>query len=155
MVSIPEDVFTKYHEFADEMITSFGVDCSIHYVKKISVSEADVGNINISKSLRPFDKRKEFKQSTSYSTTETSENIKLRVYWDRKSFKKISDLVIPDGGIMTIGYLTDLPKIRSCEYMKPNISNEAYLGYKFERTDNPIPWGIRKDRYFVCGWKQV
>lgn len=152
MVSLNRTIFDKYNEFADEMIASFGVLCGVYYVNKI-VQSGSVDNVKISKSLRPFDKRDEFKQTDSYTTSETSENIRLRVYWDRKSFKKIGDMVIPDGGIMTIGYLSDMPKLRSCEYLKPNIENEAYLGYEFKKLTAPIPWAFKKERYCVCGWE--
>ena len=154
MVSIPDDVFSLYKEFSDEMITSFGVDCKIHYVKKIQTTVNSIPTVKKSKSMRTYNKTEDFIQNTNYESVETTEIIKLRTYWTRKDFKKVADIVIPDGGIMTIGYLSDLPKIRSCEYMTPNIENEDYLNYRFTRIGNPIPWGIKKDRYFVCGWEQ-
>ena len=154
MVSIPAKVFSLYREFADEMITSFGVNCRLHYVKRIQSTVNAVPAVKKSKSMRTYNKRDDFVQTTNYESVETTEDIKLRVYWTAKDFRTIADLVVPDGGMMTIGYATDLPKIRSCEYITPNTENEAYLGSRFVRSGNPIPWGIKKDRYFVCVWKQ-
>jgi len=154
MVSIPNDVFSLYKEFADEMITSFGVNCQLNYIQKIQSTVSSVPTVKKSKSMRTYNKTEEFVQNSNYESVRTTDDVKLRVYWTRKDFKKISDIVIPDGGIMTIGYLSDLPKVRSCEFMVPNTEQEAYLGVKFIRVGQPIPWGIKKDRYFVCGWEQ-
>jgi ribosomal protein S2 len=150
-MQIPEKVFDLYKEFGDEMIRSFGVLCQINYVKKMGVG-GSLPTVKTSKTLRPYDNASSFLQNESYEETETSENIKLRVYWDRKAFKKIADLEIPDGGIMTIGYLSDINKIKNCDTLIPNIENLAYTNKRFTKVDEPIPWGLRKDRYFVCGW---
>jgi hypothetical protein len=155
MVDIPTKVFSLYKDFADSMITEFGVDCRLTYHKKIVTTATAVPAVKKSKSMRTYNKSQDFLQTDNYTTTETTETIKLRVYWTPKDFRAIAgNLVIPEDGIMTIGYISDLPKINSCEYLTPNIENEAYLGSKFTRINNPIPWGILKDRYFVCGWKQ-
>ena len=155
MVAIPDNVFSLYKDFADSMITEFGVNCELHYIKKIQTTVSTIPTVKKSKSMRAYEKTNDFIQdSVNYESVETTESVKLRTYWTRKDFKTIADIAIPDGGLMTIGYLSDLPKIRSCEFMTPNTENDAYLGYRFVRVGNPIPWGILKDRYFVCGWEQ-
>lgn len=150
-MNIPDDVFTKYKEAVDEMILKFGVNCRISYVKKI-VQSGSQPITTTSKSLRPYDNTSSFLQNESYTEVETSDVVRLRVYWTKKDWKKIADLVIPDDGIMTIGYLSDLPKIRSCDYMIANIENLSFTNKKFTLATDTIPWGFKKDRYFVCGW---
>lgn len=155
MVSIPNKVFELYNEFTDEMLASFGVSCDIFYIKKIQVTNSSVPTIKTSKSMRPYGKTKDFVQTDNYESVETSEPLRMRVYSTRKDFKKIADINVPDGGIMTICAIENIPKLRACDHITVNSENQALLGYKYRKVDNPIPWGIKKDRWCVCGWEKV
>ena len=106
MVTIPSIVFTKYAEFADAMLasTGFGAPCKLVYTEEIQVINNPVPNIKQRKLMNLQDTSPDsgFKRgSTSFKTVETTEDINLRLYWDKKDFKKFGNIDVPDGSLIS------------------------------------------------------
>jgi hypothetical protein len=62
--------------------------------------------------------------STSFKTVENTEDITLRIYWDKRDFKKFGNIEVPDGSIMTIGKYEDLQKNQHTQYHLPDFDNQ-------------------------------
>ena len=94
-----------------------------------------------------------------YKASEATEDITLRIYWDRKSWVKIgASIDIPDGSIQTIAYMTDLPKIEQCKYMIPNYDGiEKYDKGKYEKSSASFPQGFKQNetKYVVTFWNRI
>tara|TARA_A100001515_G_C4488869_1_gene182579 strand:- start:92 stop:607 length:516 start_codon:yes stop_codon:yes gene_type:complete len=95
-----------------------------------------------------------------YKAIETTEDITLRIYWDRKFWVDIgASIDIPDGGIQTISYMTDLDKIKKCKYMIPKYDGiENYdTSAKYEKAGSSYPQGFKQNetKYVVTFWKRM
>tara|TARA_Y100000114_G_scaffold109417_1_gene102927 strand:+ start:934 stop:1446 length:513 start_codon:yes stop_codon:yes gene_type:complete len=94
-----------------------------------------------------------------YKAVEATDDITLRIYWDRKSWVKIgASIDIPDGSIQTIAYMTDLPKIEQCKHMIPNYDGiEKYDKAKYERNGPSFPQGFKQNetKYVVTFWNRA
>jgi hypothetical protein len=130
-ISIPSTVFTKYKEFADAMIADFGVNCKLQ-------DRNDAAGFA--------------RGSKKFKTVENTEDIKLRVYWNRKDWVKVGEIDIPDGAIQTIGYLSDFTSINKAKALIVNSDIDGYREYRFIKAAEPFPWGFKQDRYMVCFW---
>ena len=94
-----------------------------------------------------------------YKAIETTEDITLRIYWDRKSWVNIGPAIdIPDGSIQTIAYMTDLPKIEQCKHMIPNYDGiENYDKGRYEKSGPSHPQGFKQNntKYIVTFWNRI
>ena len=94
-ITIPSDVFAKYKEFADGMISNFGVTCQLIYTEKIEEISESVPRPKQRRSLNVGDRGDSagFARGTKkYKTVENTEDITLRVYWNRKEWVKIGEI---------------------------------------------------------------
>ncbi len=95
-----------------------------------------------------------------YKATESTDTVTLRIYWDRKSWVKTgAEINIPDGGIQTIAYLSDLDKIEKCKYMIPSYDGiENYdTNARYEKSGTSFPQGFKqnKTKYVVTFWTRA
>lgn len=153
-ISIPTAVFDKYKEFVDCMIAEFGVDCLLYYPPTKAVSTVSAPDFLSKKAFRPSAQVAVHNVQTILET-DVTESVRLRTYWTQKDFVKIADLQVPAGGMMTIGYLSDLHKVHKAIKIRVNTANAVSVIGEFERASDPVPWGLGKDRYFVCTWKRI
>ena len=156
-ITIPSAVFTKYKEFADGMISNFGVTCQLIYTEKIEEISESVPRPKQRRSLNIRDRNDTagFARGTKkYKTTENTEDITLRVYWNKKDWVKIGEIQVPDGSIQTIGYLSDLPKLNKAKALIANKDVSGHEEYRFVKAAEPLPYGLKQDRYVVCFWSR-
>jgi hypothetical protein len=159
MVSIPSGVFTTYKTFADALINDLGVQCTLVYPEKLTeVSSAD--NPTTSRSINAHRRggRDAYKRGDKIiKPVETTETIKLRVYWRPRDWINTGfNMEIPDNYIQTIGYLTDLPKLRKAEKIIVNANLDGYGGdSEFQRASEHYTVGLQQDRYIAMFWERV
>jgi hypothetical protein len=154
-ISIPSTVFTKYKEFADAMIADFGVNCKLVYTEQVEEISEDVPRVKQRRSMNIQDRNDAAgfaRGSKKFKTVENTEDIKLRVYWNRKDWVKVGEIDIPDGAIQTIGYLSDFTSINKAKALIVNSDIDGYREYRFIKASEPFPWGFKQDRYMVCFW---
>jgi hypothetical protein len=158
MVTIPSGVFTKYAEFADAMLASsgFGISCKLVYTEKIQTIDQTVPNIKQRKLMNLQDTSPDsgFRRATnSFKTVENTEDITLRVYWDKKDFKKFGNIEVPDGAIMTIGAYSDLTKINRAKALLINTDRTGNVEWRFTKSSEPTLHGLDSN-YFMCFWSR-
>tara|TARA_R100000152_G_C6773209_1_gene200441 strand:+ start:1656 stop:2138 length:483 start_codon:yes stop_codon:yes gene_type:complete len=157
MVTIPSGVFTKYGEFADSMLasTGFGVPCKLVYTEKIEVIDNQVvPNPKQRKLMNIHNTSPDsgFRRgSKSFKTVETTEDITLRVYWDKKDFRRFGNIEVPDGSVMTIGNHSDMIKINRAKALLINTDKTGNVEFRFVKTSEPTIHGLDSD-YFMCFW---
>lgn len=159
MVSIPSGVFTKYAEFADAMLnlSGFGTQCKIVYTEKIEIIERSVPSLKQRKvmNLQDISPDSGFKRGErSFKTIENTEDIVLRVYWDKKDFKKFGNVEIPDGSVMTIGKYSDLKKITRAKALLINTDKTGHSEWRFVKTAEPTIHGLNSN-YIMCYWERA
>jgi hypothetical protein len=156
-ISIPSGVFTKYKEFADEMITSFGVSCSLIYTHQVEVITESVPTVKQRRSLNIQNRNESAgfsRGSSTFKTVENTDTLTMRVYRNKKDFIKIGQIDVPDGAIQTISYLSDLPKLNRAIALITDTQLSAHETYRYVKVSEPVPHGLEHDRYIICLWKR-
>jgi len=159
MVDIPSAVFTKYAEFANAMLASsgFGTSCKLVYTEKIQTISDPVSDIKQRKlmNLQTASPNAGFKRgSTGFKTVESTEEITLRVYWDKKDFKKFGNIEVPDGSMMTIGAYSDLEKINRAKALLINTDKTGHSEWRFVKSSEATIHGLDSN-YFMCFWSRA
>jgi len=156
-VNIPESVFTKYYDVVDSTFNIFGVTCQLVYIEKVEEISNSYNNIPSNHSVnahrRPQDNYK--RQNKVFRDVEKTEDIKLKVYWDSKSWTKTAGIVVPENAIQTIFYATDLPKIVRAKELIVHKDIKDYKEMRFKMSGEPFPMGLRQNRYFGCFWERT
>ena len=94
-----------------------------------------------------------------YKIIETTEEISLRIYWERKSWVDVGiPLDFPQGSIQTIANMEDLPKIDKAKYLMPteygNLASHHTM--KFTKSGASFPQGFKQNptKYAVTFWER-
>jgi len=156
-VTIPQSVFDKYYDVVDSTFNIFGVTCQLVYIEKVEEISNSYNNIPSNNSVnahrRPQDQYK--RQNKVFKEVEKTEDLKLKVYWDSKSWVKVGgEIVVPDNAIQTIFYATDLPKIVRAKELIVHKDIKDYKEMRFKMSGEPFPMGLKQNRYFGCFWER-
>jgi len=158
-INIPESVFTKYYDIIDSTINDiFGIDCKLVFIEKVEEISNTFDNIPYNKSVnvhrRTSDNYK--RGEKTFKEVEKEETIRLKVYWDSKSWIKVGgDVVVPDNSIQTIFFASDLDKVMRAKYLLVHDNIEQLRHFKFTKFGEPFPMGLRQNRYFGCFWQRA
>jgi len=157
-IDIPDSVFTKYYDVVDSTFNIFGVTCQLVYIEKVEEISNTFDNIPTNNSVNAHRRRKDNykRQNKVIREVEKLEDIKIKVYWDSKSWVKVgsSDMVIPDGSIQTIFYATDLPKINRAKELIAHKDIKDLQEMRFKKLGEAFPMGLKQNRYFGCFWER-
>ena len=156
-VNIPDSVFTKYYDVVDSTFNIFGVTCQLVYIEKVEEISVSYNNIPENRSInshrRPQPQYK--RENKVIREVEKTEDIKIKVYWDSKSWTKVGgDMVIPDGSIQIIFFATDLDKIMRAKELIVHIDIKELREMRFKKFGEPFPMGLKQNRYFGCFWER-
>lgn len=163
MTIIRPEIYSEYVRFADAMLEELGINCIVHYpgikVECINCyfnSLPGVSSSNIYRSGGPYPFTEgicPYCQGLGYKETFTTDTIKVRAYFDKKSWNKTNiPIGIKDGSVWTIGYMSDLIKIQRAAYITLPSNINSPLAYTL--IAEPIPWGLKRDRYFSAFWQR-
>ena len=162
-ISIPTSVFDKYHEGMDCILSSFGVNCTVYFPPLktpcpncyfVSIPGIEGTNIYRPDGPYPFlNKLCPLCEGTGSKLIEESKIVKMRAYFDKKSWDRIvPTIAIKDGSLMTIGKMANLIDIQRSAYI--TLPNQNTTANPYTLTGEPIPWGFGKDRYFTAIWQR-
>jgi flagellar biosynthesis regulator FlaF len=157
-INIPDSVFTKYNEVVDSTFTIFGVTCQLVYIEKVEEVVESYDNIPTNNSINAHRRKQDQykRQNKIIKEVEKTEDIKIKIYWDNKSWTKVgSDMVIPDNSIQTIFYATDLDKIMRAKELIAHKDIKDLREMRFKRFGEPFPMGLKQNRYFGCFWERA
>ena len=158
-INIPESVYTKYYDIIDSTINDiFGIDCTLVFVEKVEEISNTYDNVPYNKSVNAHRRRSDnYKRANkTIKEVEKKETIKLKVYWDSKSWVNVGgDIVYPDNSIQTIFFASDLDKVMRAKYLMVHNTIEELREYKFTKFGEPFPMGLRQNRYFGCFWQRA
>jgi hypothetical protein len=159
--SIPSEFLDEHEWIADAIIDGeTGHDCTIYYPSKPTECDNCLldprtrRSTNIYKAGGPIP----FENYTvcprcggaGRSQVQTSENIKLRIYWEPKDWIDIGvKFDVAFGICMTIGYMSDLPKIEKAETILLNADLQGIRRWTCKRAGEAVPHGFRQERYFI------
>lgn len=154
-ISVPESVFDKYYDVIDSTFTIFGVTCQLVYVETVEEISNTYNNIPDNRSINAHRRSQDqyARENKVFKEVEKLEDIKLKVYWDSKSWVKVGgNIVIPDNSIQTIFFATDLSKINRAKEIIVHKGIKDLQEMRFKKFGEPFPMGLRQNRYFGCFW---
>lgn len=166
MAFIDDGLFDDYYDAVDELITNnfIGKACSIYYppsrdvCPNCTVVKLASGSSNQYKTGGPVPFTHgicPYCGGVGYKETESSESIRLRVYWNKRDWAKVAPQIqVPEASVMTIGFLTDLTKCLQANYIILVTEQSGLEQYRFTLAGEPFPHGFGKDRYFIAYWKR-
>ena len=91
------------------------------------------------------------------NTSEVTEDISLRIYWDKRSWISIGvDIDVPDGAVQTIGYMSDYEKMKKANKLIayfPDSEEKA----SFTRMGEGFPMGFKQNptQYITLFWRRI
>jgi hypothetical protein len=157
-ISIPKSVFDKYKEIIDSTINDiFGVTCQLVFIEKIEVIDNSFNNIPDNRSVNPHRRNNgDFRRNDKViKEVEKLQDIKMKVYWERKSWLKIGgNIVIPDNAIQTIFLSKDLDKVLRAKELIVHKEINDDLELRFQKWGEPFPVGFHKERHWCMFWER-
>ena len=157
-IDIPDSVFNKYYDVVDSTFNIFGVTCELVYIEKFEEISSTFDNIPENRSINSHRRPQPqyIREDKVIREVEKTEDIKLKVYWDSKSWTKIGgDMIIPDGSIQTIFYATDLDQIMRAKELIVHKDISTLREIRFKKHGEPFPMGLKQKRYFGCFWERA
>lgn len=165
-ISIPSSVFSTYNE-AVLLFTRTGTlvypekreRCPNCYMSTLGTRNKSVSSYR-SGGPYPFERGMPcpYCNGKGHRATEATEDITLRIYWDKKHWVNVGiPIDIPDGSIQTIALMTDLAKINRAKYLIPKYDGiEKYDTMKYERSGASYPQGFKQNdtKYVVTFWNR-
>lgn len=155
-ITIPQSVFDKYYDVVDSTFNIFGVTCQLVYIEKVEVIDNSYNNIPDNRSLNSHRRRggDHKRADKTFREVEKLEDIKLKVYWDSKSWVNPGgNIVLPERGVQTIFFATDLGKVMRAKEIIVHKNIKELREFRFQKKGEPFPMGIGQDRYFGCFWE--
>lgn len=159
--SIPQSVFDKYFTMVDYMIdSSFGINCRIIYPSlKLECENCyfntlpGVGASNVYRpgGPQPFDDNIcPYCNGLGFKIQESSEIIKVRAYFDAKTWAKFNPRIgIKNGDAVIIGHIRDMPKFQNMAFIQLDTDIEGYANWKYILSKEITPWGFKRTHYFT------
>tara|TARA_Y100000592_G_scaffold93541_1_gene156882 strand:+ start:8037 stop:8516 length:480 start_codon:yes stop_codon:yes gene_type:complete len=157
-VNIPQSVFDKYYDVVDSTFNIFGVTCQLVYIEKVEEISTSFDNVPSNRSVNAHRRGGDIyrRENKVIKEVEKTEDIKLKVYWDSKSWTKIGgDMAIPDGSIQTILFAKDVDKIMRAKELIVHKDIKDLLEMRFKKFGEPFPMGLKQDKYFGCFWERA
>ncbi len=157
-IDIPVSTLSIHERIAEDFIGVFGVNCTLVYPSLPADCPNCDGFNYVSGGMISFPNGSICPvcngQKLIYN--ETSETIKLLVYYDIKQFVSIGSLVmnLPAGTIQTRSLISTMPKIQQCSYMKVHSTVDGYGEMRYEKMSTPTPYGARLKTEIVTLWKK-
>ena len=162
---IPQYILDLYDTTVNDFNESnFGVNCKLFYGTNRTICPNCIYNEALSVSTNiyltggpiPFTTGVcPYCDGIGFKEVQASESIKLRVYYERKSFIKMEvPINVVDGAIQTIGSIEYLNKCKRCNHMIANSDLEIYNQYRFILASDPVPFGLTK-KEFIAYWNRL
>ena len=167
-INIPSGVFSVYNE----AISLFTRTAKLVFPEKreqcpncfLDTMGTSTRSVSIYRSGGPYPFERgmpcPYCEGKGYKAVETSEDVSLRIYYDRKSWVSIGvPINIPEGAIQTICDMADLPKLAKCKYMIPEYDGiQNYdTSARYERDGASIPQGFKQNptKNAVTFWNRM
>lgn len=157
-MALPSDFFSKYEEIIDDSINyDFGVTCRVYYHNnRVACTSCNGQNHNHYGGVGSYlDRKCSYCGGLGYKETQSYDDIKLKIYPKSKKWVDIRSIEIADSLVDIVGFMTDVTKLRKCEYIIINYNNKGNLRTKYELYGELIPHSFHKDRYFQGTLKRI
>ncbi len=151
MSLIPDSLFDDYNTFVDELHTNKFIsrEVTLFYISTTNCPNCVPGHPNMYNGTgpSPFSFGPcPYCNGNNYIEEEKNKVVRLRVYFNRKDFIKVSNTVVEDAEAQIIFKADLLPSIVKAEYISL-FSDLDYGDQKFVLAGDPTPFGFGSTQY--------
>lgn len=142
----------EYEKGIDSIIEAMGKDCRLIFDAKIvNPTESSIDP------LRDGSRRPLYQNDAPIPIEEPETKIIRALITHGPSDYRSFGLKVeePQDVIKIKTYITYLPDLKRCRYLIPDINVEAYTGAKYRLIREPIPRGLKNNRYCISWWTRV
>lgn len=159
MLKIPDFLGDKYAEVMDSLFESslFAIPCKLVYTEEIQLINTPMPapRQNKTMNLQDMHPSNGFKRGDkTFKTVETTEEISLRVYWDKKDFQKFGHIQVPDGTVMTISKYESIDKFNKAVSLIICTDKTSNQEWRFIKSAEPIVHGLNNN-YLMVFWRRA
>ncbi len=178
------DLVPIYQEAIDDIINSMGKNVMLIYPSQLNISSNIYDNVNEDSKLPEFKFGLTVETSVigldgltleqlssltleeltvleldsvegSPSIEYETEVIKALIKYSPSDFVTFGTKAqLPDGVVRLKTFLSDVPKLKRCEYIMPNYDSRDIIYTRYRMIREPIPVGLQKDRYAISYWER-
>lgn len=154
MVSIPSGAFSQYYDTVDNFYLSNHISeqVKLFYIQRENCPNCIPGHPNSYKTGGPIPFSFgpcPYCDGNNFIEITTTENIRLRVYSQKKDFIKIAtNTQIDDGMMQVIGKIENLSKMKKANYFLL-YSDTGFGDWYYELSGEPVPFGFGSSQ-FAC-----
>jgi hypothetical protein len=141
-----------YEREIDSIIENFGKDCLLVFHEIITNP-----NTEISDPLRDDSRRPSYQSDNPQPTSErTTRTLKVLTKHNPSDYENFGVKVKQPNDILKIkSYVTDMPDLKRADYIIPDINVQGFSGARYRLIREPIPRGLKNNRYAVSYWEPV
>jgi hypothetical protein len=159
MIIIPAILGTKYAEVMDSLLASdlFTVPCKLVFNEEMTVINNQMPALRQQKimNLQDMHPSNGFKRGdVSIKTIETTEDVPIRMYWDKKSFQKFGHIQVPDGSVMTICQYKYLDKFNKAIALLVCTDKTDHQEWRFIKSAESTVHGLNNN-YLMSFWMRA
>ncbi len=164
MIEFDPDIIADAIESFDYVLDEKGKTCRLFYEgewEACACAADDIGNKphnhNTDGGPIPIHSVCHLCGDTGQRVKEVYDDIKMTIDWTPKQYKYSGNVRIPDGAIVSRGYLSDMPKVLNCIKMQIMDTDIAvYRNYLFKLYGEPSDrFGFIPGRYFIAVWSRA
>ncbi len=141
-----------YEREIDSLLLNLGKDCKLIFHELITNQNSEIGDPIREDSKRPF------YQSPSPIPTSTSSSRIVRALLEHNpaDFENFGTKIEHGRDIVQLKtYATDIPDLKRAQYMVPDINVEGIFGARYRLIREPVPQGLKNNRYALSFWERV
>jgi hypothetical protein len=149
------DLVKVYQTEIDSLIENLGKNITLYFKPTVTNVQDEFDD-----PLRENELRKPSYKGTpevpAPDETQNTKIIKALIKYDPKDFEHFGLRVDhPSAVIRLKSFLTDVPDLLRCQYIKPNVNSQDIIFGNYKIIRAPIPVGLQKDRYSISYWERI
>lgn len=145
-----------YQRELDSLIENLGKDIEILYSPTTTLPNEIFNDLVRDESIK-FPSFKASSLANQPTEVENTEIIRALIKHTPKEYTQNAYTKInqPDGILRLKTYLIHLPKLQKAEYIIPHIESLPILYSRYRKLGEPIPVGLKYDRYCISFWERI
>ena len=147
-----DKVVKAYKTQVDNLINNLGKNITLVFARTITNVNSDFNDPVHRHTVR----RPKYKATASKPAPDVTKNtstVKALIKWDPEEFEHFGIKINKDATVLRLKtFLTDVSALKRCTYIIPNKEVDPIIQSKFRLIRQPMPRGIRDDRYAYTYW---
>ena len=149
-----DDIVPVYQEYIDAIINEMGKYITIYFASTVENVNAEFHD-----PVRGRDTRQPAFKATQTNpapkVTQHTKTIKALIRIDPLDYETFGKIDQPKSIVRLKTFLSDVPDLQRCEYIIINVPEQDIIDAKYRMLREPIPTGLKQNRYAITFWERV